>query len=82
MKKQNVRTLSFIVSTFTYLLFGAAIFDALESKKEEDHKVDLDSYKQQFKTNFSITEHDFQELEEIIFKYHPFHIYPQWYEPS
>ena len=27
MKKQNVRTLSLIVATITYLLIGAAIFD-------------------------------------------------------
>jgi hypothetical protein len=31
MKRQNVRTLSLIVCTFTYLLIGAAVFDALES---------------------------------------------------
>ena len=34
MKRQNVRTLSLIVCTFTYLLIGAAIFDALESDTE------------------------------------------------
>lgn len=36
MKKQNVRTLSLIVCTFTYLLVGAAVFDALESKTERN----------------------------------------------
>ena len=30
MKRRNVRTLSLIVVTFTYLLIGAAVFDALE----------------------------------------------------
>lgn len=34
MKRQNVRTLSLIVCTLTYLLVGAAIFDALESEYE------------------------------------------------
>jgi len=34
MKRQNVRTLSLIVGTFTYLLVGAAIFDSLESENE------------------------------------------------
>lgn len=34
MKKQNVRTLSLVVCTFTYLLIGAAVFDALESDME------------------------------------------------
>ena len=35
MKRQNVRTLSLVVCTFTYLLVGAAVFDALESDTEE-----------------------------------------------
>jgi len=35
MKKQNVRTISLIVCTFTYLLVGAAVFDALESETEK-----------------------------------------------
>ncbi|GMT13845.1 hypothetical protein PFISCL1PPCAC_5142 [Pristionchus fissidentatus] len=34
MKRQNVRTLSLIVCTMTYLLIGAAVFDALESENE------------------------------------------------
>ena len=34
MKRQNVRTLALIVCTFTYLLVGAAVFDALESGHE------------------------------------------------
>lgn len=34
MKRQNVRTLSLVVTTFTYLLIGAAIFDYLESNTE------------------------------------------------
>lgn len=42
MKKQNVRTLSLIVCTFTYLLVGAAIFDVLESETEKRRKEALD----------------------------------------
>lgn len=34
MKRQNVRTLSLVVCTFTYLLIGAAVFDSLESQTE------------------------------------------------
>lgn len=34
MKRQNIRTLSLVVCTFTYLLIGAAVFDALESETE------------------------------------------------
>jgi hypothetical protein len=42
MKKQNVRTLSLIVITLTYLLIGAAIFDVLESGTEKQRKETLD----------------------------------------
>lgn len=34
MKRQNVRTLSLVICTFTYLLIGAAVFDSLESETE------------------------------------------------
>uniref|UniRef100_A0A8R1HT65 Two pore potassium channel protein sup-9 n=1 Tax=Caenorhabditis japonica TaxID=281687 RepID=A0A8R1HT65_CAEJA len=34
MKRQNIRTLSLIVCTLTYLLVGAAVFDALETENE------------------------------------------------
>lgn len=42
MKKQNVRTISLIVCTITYLLVGAAIFDALESGSEKKRYEALD----------------------------------------
>ncbi len=80
MKKQNVRTLSFIVSTFTYLLFGAAIFDALESQTEERVRFELDRTENEYKRTYNITNQEYRELEEIIIKYHPYHIYPQWLE--
>lgn len=34
MKRQNVRTITLVVCTFTYLLIGAAVFDSLESETE------------------------------------------------
>ena len=43
MKKQNVRTLSLIVATFTYLLIGAAVFDVIESEEEQRQHEALDS---------------------------------------
>lgn len=43
MKKQNVRTISLIVCTFTYLLVGAAVFDALESETEKKRWQALNS---------------------------------------
>ena len=40
---QNVRTLSLVVFTFTFLLIGAAVFDALESERDEDSQSMLES---------------------------------------
>ena len=40
---QNVRTLSLVVFTFTFLLIGAAVFDALESERDEASESMLES---------------------------------------
>ncbi|RMZ97183.1 two pore potassium channel sup-9 [Brachionus plicatilis] len=78
MKKQNVRTLSFIVSTFTYLLMGAAIFDALESQTEELIKQDLENTEIDYKKKYNISHDEYKSLEEIVNKYHPYRKFPQW----
>ena len=78
MKKQNVRTLSFIVSTFTYLLVGAAIFDALESQTEENTLRDLENAEFKYKNDYNISNDDYKSLEDIIIKYHPYRTFPQW----
>ena len=78
MKKQNVRTLSFIVSTFTYLLIGAAIFDALESQTEETTRVELESTEIEYKKRYNITNDEYKSLEDIVIKYHPYRTNPQW----
>ena len=79
MKKQNVRTLSFIVSTFTYLLFGAAIFNALESQNEDNTRKNLTDSEIKYKQDFSINDSDYSDLEEIVVKYHAYRTFPQWY---
>ncbi len=78
MKKQNVRTLSFIICTFTYLLIGAAIFDALESQKEESVRMELKKTEIYFKQEYNISEEDYSRLEDIVIKYHPYRTFPQW----
>jgi hypothetical protein len=80
MKKQNVRTLSFIVSTFTYLLIGAAIFDALESQTEESTRVDLENTEIDYKNKYNISNEEYKSLEDVVIKYHPYRTFPQWYE--
>ena len=41
MKKQNVRTLSLIVATITYLLIGAAIFDRLPLQMQKQRLTQI-----------------------------------------
>ncbi len=81
MKKQNIRTLSFIISTLTYLLFGAAIFNALESQEEEKTRNRLEREEREYKANYSITDADYRQLEDIVIKYHPYRTFPQWFAP-
>lgn len=78
MKKQNVRTLSFIVATFTYLLIGAAIFDSLESQKEQSIRQNLQDSELKYKRTYNISEYEFKTLEDTIIKFHPYRTFPQW----
>ena len=48
MRRRNVRTLSLMVVTFTYLLIGAAVFDALEGPNNERAFEALQNVRGQF----------------------------------
>ena len=78
MKKQNVRTLSLIVCTFTYLLVGAAVFDALESEYEVNERLNLLKQEKAFKNQYNITEEDYQEITRNIIRNVPHKAGIQW----
>lgn len=78
MKKQNVRTLSLIVCTFTYLLVGAAVFDALESDNEMMQRALCDKLRLKLANKYNITERDYRVLEAIIVKSIPHKAGYQW----
>jgi len=44
MKRQHIKTLSLVITTFTYLLIGAAVFDSLESENDEKKIESLKGY--------------------------------------
>ncbi|KAL0166843.1 hypothetical protein M9458_038687, partial [Cirrhinus mrigala] len=71
MKRQNVRTLSLIVCTFTYLLVGAAVFDALESDFEMREKEQLEAEEKRLQGKYNISEDDYKKLETIIMEAEP-----------
>lgn len=78
MKKQNVRTLSLIVCTFTYLLVGAAIFDALESEFEETEREELRNIKRNLTERFNMTSADWREIREYVIRSVPHDAGIQW----
>ncbi|KAL8181575.1 UNVERIFIED_CONTAM: Potassium channel subfamily K member 9 [Gekko kuhli] len=78
MKRQNVRTLSLIVCTFTYLLVGAAVFDALESDYELREEEQLKAEETRLKGKYNISHEDYQQLELIIMQSEPHRAGVQW----
>uniref|UniRef100_A0A674DJN0 Potassium channel subfamily K member n=1 Tax=Salmo trutta TaxID=8032 RepID=A0A674DJN0_SALTR len=78
MKRQNVRTLALIICTFIYLLVGAAVFDALESKKETTQKKKVYDRKQELRNKYNLTKLNFDELEEVVLQLKPHKAGLQW----
>uniref|UniRef100_A0A3Q2NX47 Potassium two pore domain channel subfamily K member 9 n=1 Tax=Fundulus heteroclitus TaxID=8078 RepID=A0A3Q2NX47_FUNHE len=78
MKRQNVRTLSLIICTFTYLLVGAAVFDALESEFEMREKEQLEAEEKRLQGKYNISEDDYRKLESIIMEAEPHRAGVQW----
>lgn len=66
MKRQNVRTLSFIVSCLTYLLVGATIFESLESFNEKTTKKRLDQIEDYYKNTYNISDREYQKIENFV----------------
>lgn len=78
MKRQNVRTLSLIVCTFTYLLIGAAVFDALESENEINLKNELLQHEKEMIEKFNISEEDFEKIRINVLQSKPYKAGVQW----
>ncbi|GAB6019418.1 hypothetical protein CHUAL_000999 [Chamberlinius hualienensis] len=78
MKRQNIRTLSLIVCTFTYLLVGAAVFDALESENESKQRLALGDFEDCVKRKYNISEEDYHILQTVIIRSVPHKAGSQW----
>lgn len=78
MKRQNIRTLSLIVCTFTYLLVGAAVFDALESDHEVQQRGFVVEMRDKLRKKYNISETDYDMLEAVIVKSIPHKAGHQW----
>ncbi|RZF42316.1 hypothetical protein LSTR_LSTR003934 [Laodelphax striatellus] len=78
MKRQNVRTLSLVVCTFTYLLVGAAVFDSLESETERKRWEFLQDMRNGLINKYNITREDYRMIEIVITENKPHKAGPQW----
>ncbi|XP_067619588.1 two pore potassium channel protein sup-9 [Eurosta solidaginis] len=78
MKKQNVRTISLIVCTFTYLLVGAAVFDSLESETEKRRWEALQAVEDMIIRKYNISLEDFKVMETVVLKSEPHKAGQQW----
>ncbi|CAD7083967.1 unnamed protein product [Hermetia illucens] len=78
MKRQNVRTLSLVVCTFTYLLIGAAVFDSLESETESKRWDFLQAIRSSFVKKYNISDEDYKMMEIVIIENKPYKAGPQW----
>uniref|UniRef100_M3Y9X1 Potassium channel subfamily K member n=1 Tax=Mustela putorius furo TaxID=9669 RepID=M3Y9X1_MUSPF len=75
---QNVRTLALIVCTFTYLLVGAAVFDALESEPEMIERQRLELRQQELRARYNLSQGGYEELERVVLRLKPHKAGVQW----
>ncbi len=78
MKRQNVRTLALIVCTFTYLLLGAAVFDALESDMEGTERDRLKAQEKAWQQRYNISPEDFEKITQLGIQLKPYRAGTQW----
>ncbi|KPP68798.1 potassium channel subfamily K member 9-like [Scleropages formosus] len=78
MKKQDVRALALILCMFSYLLVGAAVFDALESQSESARKRVLEEKRDEMKRKYRFSEGDYREMERVVLQAEPHRAGRQW----
>ncbi|CAL8339567.1 unnamed protein product [Lota lota] len=78
MKRHSVRSLILILSTISFLLVGAAVFDALESERESIRKTILEQKMKEIRDKYAFTEGDFQQIERVVVQSEPHRAGRQW----
>ncbi len=80
MKKRKLHQL--LVFLFSYLLVGAAIFDALESNREDLLRKQYQLAEAGMLHTYNISHSEYVELEDIVIKYQPHKAGAQWKFPG
>ena len=78
MKRQNIRTISLVVITLTYLIIGAAVFDYFESTHEIQVNARLNQNISMFKQKHKMNDSEFNKLWRNIHDKKPFYGGEQW----
>lgn len=78
MKRQNLRTVSLILCIFSYLLVGAAVFDALESEAESGRRRLLEQKRGELRRKYRFSAEDYRELERLVLQAEPHRAGRQW----
>ncbi|XP_078469914.1 potassium channel subfamily K member 9-like [Lampetra planeri] len=78
MQSQNARTVTLIAVTFAYLLLGALVFEAFESKNEVEESGKLQSREDALRTKYNISKDDYRDMERLVIESKPHKAGEQW----
>ena len=78
-KRQNIRTLSLVITTLIYLLTGAAVFDTLESSTEDKNRERLLEQIEHFRRHTNLTDVEFEEIYKHMVLQSMHSNNPQWH---
>ncbi|KAL6034101.1 hypothetical protein STEG23_024956 [Scotinomys teguina] len=78
MRKQSARTATLILCILSYLLVGAAVFDALESEAERNRQRLLARKRGEFRRKYGFSADDYRELERLALQAEPHRAGRQW----
>ncbi|XP_004586119.2 potassium channel subfamily K member 15 [Ochotona princeps] len=78
MGKQSVRAAALVVCILSYLLVGAAVFDALESEAERGRQKLLAQKRGEFRRKYRFSTEDYRELERLALRAEPHRAGRQW----
>ncbi|XP_036101812.1 potassium channel subfamily K member 15 [Molossus molossus] len=78
MRQQSVRTAVLVLCILSYLLVGAAVFDALESEAESGRQRLLAQKRSELRRKYGFSAEDYRELERLALQAEPHRAGRQW----
>lgn len=78
MRKQSARTAALVLCIVSYLLVGAAVFDALESEPEMIERQRLELRQQELRARYNLSQGGYEELERVVLRLKPHKAGVQW----